>query len=143
MSAISEKVRIALFAKLNVSGVTTLATGGIHNEVAPESANLPFVIFHRIAPGTVLYSLAGTNHGEDDLWMIKSLADEDSSTTLEPQALNASILAACETAIGYELTLTGATTRGVRRTADIPSYTENLSDRHIYHAGFYLRIFTE
>lgn len=143
MSVLSEKVRIALFAKLLVAGVTNLATGGVHFEVAPETANLPFVVFQRVAPGTVLYSLSGANQGEDDIWMIKSLADEDSVAALEPQTLNELILAACQTAVGTQLSLTGAVTRAVRRTGDIPSFTETLSDRRIYHAGFYLRIFTE
>jgi len=142
MSAISEKVRVALFAKLNVSDVTGLVTGIFHKQ-APEGTARPYVIFQRQAPGPAIYALGNNLAAERDLWMIKALTDEDSSQTLEPEALGEAILAACETAIGDSMTLTGNTVRMVRRTQDIPSYTEKLSDRSIYHQGFFLDIFTE
>lgn len=143
MSSISEKVRIALFAKLNVSGVTTLATGGIYHKKAPESANMPFVVFHRQTQKDVLYALGGNAVGEWDWWLIKALMDEDSSQTKEPEALAEEILTACETAIGNSLTLSGNTVRLVRRKMDIPDYIERLGDRDIHHHGFYLEVFTD
>lgn len=144
MSAISEQVRIGLFTKLNVSGVTTVATGGVHHKLAPEGTARPYVIFQRQAPGAVTYSFGTTAAPnlalEDDLWLIKSVTDEDSSASLEPEALAEQILTACEAAIGNSLTLSSNTAVAVYRQADIASYAEKLSDRMIHHHGFLLRV---
>lgn len=139
MSAISEKVRTALFTKLNVSGVTSLV-GGIYYELAPVTASLPYVVFSRI-PGTVDRAFSDALIGERDLWMVKAITDEDSSSTQSPQGLGQTILAACETAIGSTLSLTGASALRVVRKNDIPSYQEVLSDRVIYHQGFHLEVY--
>lgn len=144
MSAISEKVRIALYGKLNVSGVTTLASGGIFESIAPESTSLPYVIFQRQGPAPVTYSF-GTSGGptqqlENDLWLIKAVTDEDSDTTKGPQKLAEDILAACVTALGTSLTLSGNTATWFARFADMPPYQETLSDRTIFHRGFLQRI---
>lgn len=142
MSAISEKVRTALYAKMNVSGVTSLATGGVYYKVAPANASFPFVTFTRIPVG-VEYALANNLVGERDLWLIKAVVDEDSSTTLSPPALAEDILTAVETAIGTTLTLSGNTVRRVRRISEIPDFIEDLNDRQIWHHGFNLDVFTE
>lgn len=150
MSAISEKVRNALYTKLNVSGVYTLTgtvsagVGKIFESLAPDDTALPYVIFQRQGPGPVIYSLgtanAPTQQLENDLWLIKAVTDEDSDTTKGPQKLAEDILAACVTAIGATLTLSGNTTVWCARFADMPPYQELLNDRHIYHRGFLLRV---
>lgn len=140
MSTLSEKVRTALYGKMNVSAVTNLATGGVHHITAPESAALPFILFMRSAPGAVEWGFSSSQEIEDDLWMVKALADEDSSTSLSPQSLNEDILEAAETAIGQTLTLSGGTALWVRRFSDIPELTENVGDRLIYQNGFLLRV---
>lgn len=154
MSAISEKVREALYAKMNVSSVTTLATGGIHYQLAPEHAtttgtetaaaetDYPFIVFRRY-PAQVHYALGNNLVGERDEWLIKALVDEDSSATLEPPALAEDILTAVETAIGTTLTLTGNTARRVRRVREMPDYVEQLSDRQVWHHGFFLEVFCD
>jgi hypothetical protein len=144
MSAISEKVRVALYAKLNVSGVTALAA--VYESHAPKNAALPYLIFRRQAPGEVVYS-HGTGSGptqqlESDLWLIKAVTDEDSDTTKEPQKLAEDIQAAAVTALGTSLTLSGNTVVWLARFADIPGYEELLDDRTIYHRGFLLRVAT-
>lgn len=153
MSAISEKVRVALYSKLNVSGVWSL-TGTVSTGVAkvfeskaPEDAALPYVIFQRQAPGEVVYSfgtaaLTPTQQLETDLWLIKAVTDEDSDTTKEPQKLGEDILAACLTAIGNTLSLSGNTVVWLSRFADMPPFQEQLSDRTIYHRGFLLKVST-
>lgn len=146
MSTISEKVRVALYAKLNVSTVLSSGTGlatGVHNAKAPETASLPYAIFAYQAPGSVLRVFGQTLALEDGLWLIKGVADEDCSTTKEPQAVAAEIANACEAAIGTSLTLTGNTVALIERVQDIPPYVEKLSDRFIYHAGFLLRVAVE
>jgi hypothetical protein len=142
MSAISEKVRVALYSKLNVSGVTTLATGGIFESVATDPAELPYLIFRRQGSEPVVYSMGATQQLESDLWLIKAVADEDSDTTKGPQKLCEDILTAATTALGTTLTLSGNTVVWFYRFADIPPYEEILNDRHIFHRGFLLKVST-
>lgn len=141
MSALSEKVRVALFSKLNVAGVTNLATGGVHHMLAPEGTAFPFVVFNRQASAPVTYAFKNNLIAEDDQWLIKAVADEDCSTTKEPQQLAFEILNAAETALGSSLTLAGGSeTWSVERVSDIPEYYESVNDRAIFHAGFILRV---
>lgn len=143
MSAISEKVQAALYAKLNVSGVTNLATGGVWADIAPESASTPYLLFRRQAPGIVQRTFGPTLALEDDLWLIKAVTTEDDDTTKSPQALGEAILAAAETAIGGSLTLSGNTVVWCERQSDMPGYEEPESDYILYHRGFLLRVKTE
>lgn len=143
MSVLSEKVRVALFGEMNVSNVTTLATGGVWHMMAPPGTPRPYVVFNRQSSAPVVRAFNNTNIVENDLWLIKVISDEDSSTTKEPQALNAEILNAIETAIGNELTLTGGgEVWNVERQNDMPEFTEIANDRLLYHSGFMLRVWS-
>ncbi len=139
MSSISEKIRVALYAKLNVSGVTTLATGGIHYLHAPDDAETPYVVISRI-PGKVKRVVIGGQILEDDLWQIKAVVTEGDSTTKEPMELAQDILQACETTINDTLTVSGNTVEYCKREFDIPGYPEGpTNDKWIYHEGYNLR----
>lgn len=149
MSAISEKVRIALYAKLNVSGVYTLTgtvssgVGKIFESIAPDNTELPYVIFQRQAPEPLVYSMgasAPTQQLESDVWLIKAVTDEDSDTTKGPQKLGEDISAACITALGTSMTISGNTVTGYYKLQDIPPYQDPLNDRTIFHRGFLWRI---
>lgn len=143
MSSFSENVRIALFAALNVPGVTsTKATGGVHYKVAPVDVAQPFryVIFDRV-PGTVDYALGNNLVGERDLWRIKAITEQDSSTAYEPPQLGEIILSACNTAIGGSLTITGGTVSIARRKNDIPPIITDQGDRQIWQTGFLLDVY--
>lgn len=142
MSVISEKVRVALFTKLNVSGVTSLATGGVHYQHAPNNTSTPYVIFDRVAPGIIKRPVLGSLVLEDDLWQIKAVVREGDSTTKEPVELAQDILEACETAINETLTVTGNTVEFCKRVSDIPGYKELVNDNWVYHEGFNLRVQT-
>lgn len=143
MSALSEKVRIALYAKMNVSGVTSLATGGVHHLIAPAGTGKPYVVFNRQAAADVTRAFQQNLIAENDLYLIKAVSDEDSSTTKEPQELNGDILEAVETAIGNSLTLSGGSeVWSVERVADIPEYIEIKGDRTIFYNGFLLRVWS-
>lgn len=143
MSSLSEKVRVALYSKINVNNVTTLATGGIHHLIAPNGTNKPYVIFNRQAAADVTRAFAYSLVAENDLWLIKAVCDEDCSTTKEPQELNDDILEAVETAIGNSLTLAGGSeVWSVERVSDIPEYIEIKGDRLIFHNGFLLRVWS-
>jgi hypothetical protein len=142
MSVISEKVRVALYSKLNVSGVTSLATGGVHYQHAPNGSVTPYVVFSRVAPGTVKRPVLGGLILEDDLWQVKAVVREGDSTTLEPVQLAQDILEAAETAINETLTLTGHTVEFCKRVSDIPGLKEMVNDSWVYYEGFNLRIQT-
>jgi len=143
MSVLSEKVRVALFSKMNVSGVTSLATGGVHHQLAPETASMPYVVFNRQAADLVVRAFKQTLIAESDIWLIKAISDENSSTTKEPQQLNEDILNAVETAIGNSLTLSGGSeVWSVERVQDIPEFIEIRGDRAIYYNGFLLRVWS-
>lgn len=139
MSAISEEVRVALYDAMNVSAVTTLATGGIHHKVAPQDAtDGALVVFQRIS--SIFTRTFGGRDLENDIWMIKAIADEDSDTTKEPQALCEEILTAIETALGSTLTLATATNRDLFIEGDIPELVETIDDREVHQHGFTLRV---
>lgn len=140
MASIREQVRTALFGKLNVSGVTTNATGGIYNQIAPETASTPFVVFSLQAPGEVQRALGGGLQLQDDLWMVKAITSEADSSSYSPQELADLILTAAETAIGTTLTLSSNTVRWCARFADIPPLVENVNDRLVWQHGFLLRV---
>lgn len=141
MSQLSEKIRRALFARLNTAAVVGdgLATG-VYHLTAPETADLPFVLFQRFTVAPVVRAFGQTLIAEDDTWLVKALSDEDSSQTKEPEELNEDILAAAETAIGRDLTIADGETWLVERVRDVPAYTELAADRNIYHNGFLLRV---
>ena len=142
MSAISEKIRVALYAKLNVSGVTSLATGGVFYHHAPNNSTTPYLVFDRVAPGKVKRPVLGNQILEDDLWQIKAVVGEGDSTTKEPVELAQDILEAADTAINETLTVSGNTVEYCKRDFDIPGYKELVNDRWIYHEGFNLRVQT-
>jgi hypothetical protein len=143
MSAISEKIRVALYNKLNVGAVVGSGKAtGVYHLTAPEGAALPYVVFSRVAPGTVKRPVLGGLVLEDDLWQISVFADEDSHASKEPQQIAQEILLACETAINETLTITGNTVEYVKRVSDIPSMTSLQNGRYIYHEGFNLRVQT-
>lgn len=145
MSATSEKVRKALFAKSNVAAVVGAGKlSAIYESKAPETATFPYGIFSRIGPGPVTYAMgAPTKVLETDLWLFKVLADEDSSATKEPQELAEDLLGVWLTTLGNTLTLTGATIRWMAWFADMPPYEEQQAERYIYHRGFQMKISTE
>lgn len=138
MSAISHQVEPALYAKLNVSGVTSLATGGVHNETT--TASLPYVIFNRQAAKEPVRTYGGIAL-EDDIWLIKAFADENSHATKSARRLISEILIAAETAIGSSLTLGSGATLKVERLADVViGAQERESDKPVFGGGFMLTV---
>jgi hypothetical protein len=143
MSDISEKVRVALYAKMNVVAVVGSGkASAIYYQNAPEQATKPYIVFDRVAPGPVTRVVLGGQILEDDLWQIKCVVDEDSSTTKEPQELAQDILSLAETAINETLTISGNTVEFVKRVSDIPGLRELVNGRYIYSEGFNLRVQT-
>jgi hypothetical protein len=111
--------------------------------IAAPGSKKPYVTFNRQASVDVVRAFQQNLIAENDVWLIKAVSDQDSSTTKEPQELNGDILNAAETAIGTSLTLSGGgVVWSVERVQDIPEYIEVQNDRVIYHSGFLLRVWS-
>lgn len=139
MSALSEQVRIALYGKVNVSGVTSLATGGIFHGEAKLSSSYPLVVIDK-SSNVPSYTFGFTLALEDSLWLLKAYVDESCSTSKSPLGLGEEIIAAAVTAIGQSLTLSAGTCYGVMRMGDLPILKEQISDRNVWMVGVMLRI---
>lgn len=140
MSQISEKVRVALYSALNVSGVTTAGATAVYYGQAEKSAVLPYVVFHEQA-NAVKRSFGQGIALEDTYWTVKAVAE--STATAGGPTIAANIAVACETALGNSLTLSGNTAAWMARENDIILPPEQLADRYIYHRGFLLRVGVE
>ena len=143
MSAISEKLRVALYNKLTAAGVTSAGSTGAYYHRVPEGATLPYIVFSRVAPGIIRRTTFGSQIIEDDLWQISAFADEDSDNDREPQQVAWDILNAAETSLNTGITITGNTVKYAAKQSDIPSLSELANGRWIYQEGFNLRVQTE
>lgn len=144
MSAISEKVRKALFSKTNVSAV--VGSGkltAIYGDKAPENATLPYGVFNRQASEPITYAFNVTQKLESDLWQLRVYADEDSSTTKEPQELAEDLLAVWVSTLGTSLTISGNTVVWCARVNDLPNNDQQQNNRFIYGRGTLIRIATQ
>jgi hypothetical protein len=148
MSVYSERVRKALYAKLNVSGVLASGTGkatGVYEGKAPKTAVLPYLVFQQQAASPVLYNFGQGIADETSFWVIQGFAEETTGVaTASPQAIAEQIAQNALTAIGTTLTLTGGGTASyVSRVNDTPSIEGQQGDRYIYQRGFLLRVSVE
>lgn len=144
MSAISEKVRKAIFTKSNVPALVGAGKlTAVHNAKAPEDAVFPFGIFTNQAPSPVEYTFSTRIALESGLWLFKVVTDENASTTKEPQEQAEELLTLWETTLGDTLTLDGNSVAWMARFADMPPFEEQRSDRYIFHRGFILEIGVE
>ena len=143
MASLAEQVRIALYGKLNVAGVTNYVGNRLYDTATPQSPSYPFVVFTRQAPGAVTYTLGGSVALEDDLWMVKACTTSADSTSYSPQELADLILMAARTAIGTTLTLSAGSVQWIRRFSDIPPFAEMVNGQLVWHHGFLLRIAAE
>ena len=73
---------------------------------------------------------------------LEKVYGEGDSATLEPVQLAQQILAACETAINDEISITGNAVKFVKRVSDIPGFRELVNDSWVYHEGYNLRVQT-
>lgn len=144
MSAISEKVRKAIFAKTNVGAVVGSGKlSAIYADKAPESAVLPYGVFNRQGSEPVQYAFNVTQILESDLWQFRVYADEDSSTTKEPQELAEDLLAVWISTLGITLTLTGNTVVWCARSVDLVNNDQQQADRFVYGRGTLVNIKAE
>ena len=147
MSVYSERVRKALFAKLNVAGVLSSGTGlatAVYNAKAPTGATFPYLIFHEQAASPVQYNFGQGIADETSFWVIQGFADKNSSSTKSPQEVAETIAQNALTAIGSTLTLTGGgTVTWIGRVNDISPIESQQGDRYVHQRGFLLRVSVE
>lgn len=144
MSAISEKVRKAIFAKTNVGAVVGASKlTAIYSDKAHEGATFPYGVFNRQGSEPVEYAFNTTQILESDLWQFRVYADEDSSTTKEPQELAEDLLAVWISTLGNSLTLTGNTVVWCARDNDLPNTDTQQANRWVYGRGALVRIAAE
>lgn len=139
MSDISEEIRKAFHTKVNVANVTNLVTG-IHYQVAPEGSIYPYIIYNRMS--LVAKYTFGKLAFEESIYLVKSLSDKKSSTTVSPIELNNQILSAVEIALGETLNLATKECLYIRRMSEI-EMIEILSDRTVYHNGAMFKVFAQ
>lgn len=65
-----------LYAALNVSAVTTLATGGVHRDKAPPNVSTPYVVFRLASPGADLRVVSFTRIWSPSMWDVIAVGTE-------------------------------------------------------------------
>jgi len=65
-----------LFTALNVSAVTSLATGGVHNWIAPEETAPPFVVFNFVDNVDSSRSFSPTEKYHTVRYLVKAVTDD-------------------------------------------------------------------
>lgn len=137
MSARSEIVRKAIFAKTNVSNVVGSGKlSGIYHDKAKSTAVFPYGIIQRQANEPNQYAFGTTLILEGDLWTLKVIS-EVSAAEAETR------LAVWIAELGTDLTLSSGTVVWMAVEQDMPPFQEQLADRYLYHRGTQVRIRTE
>lgn len=135
----TKEVRKAIYAKLNVSGVTSqLAAGSasLFHSVAPAGSAFPMVVYNKQA-GTSTHALGALAY-DSHLWLVKGVVKGS------PGPVSASVAedlaAAIATALDFQtLTVTGGTNLYMARESDV-DYTETDGDTQYRHSGGVYRI---
>lgn len=135
MPSIKQQVLVAVGAALDVSAVTLLATGGVWNGQANETANYPFLVFNWQGFNEVQHTFKFGQSFEGGLLLVKSYSDENSDANKAPTDLNDEILEACETILHAGISLSGNELTYFRKFSDVPDTHELLSDRTVFGTG--------
>ena len=129
MSSPITALETALYTKLNVSAVTTLATGGVWNKIAPQGTALPYVIFQWQGGGDDNLT---PRRGRNLIYTVKALAaDADTAENIDEQI---------DLALHYQtLTVSGWTNYRMAREDDV-NYQEEPTGVPVWHIGAMYRI---
>lgn len=142
MSALTEQIRDALYTKLNVSGVTDLATDGVWFGESESLNDYKTLIFEDVS-NIYDYAFGFTETHQDSIWHLKAFVDKDSDNSKSPIRLGEQIITAAKTAIGQTLALSTGTCLGVMVTNDLPKLKQPFSDRTVWMVGCQLRIWAD
>ena len=121
-----------IYNKLNVSAVTNLATGGVHNKIAPQGTALPYVIFQWQGGGDLNETPRRTR---GPVYTVKAIAEsQDTAEAIDEQI---DILMHYQT-----LTVTGWVNYMTRREGDV-NYQETPMGTPVFHIGGMYRIWID
>lgn len=125
----------AIYAKLNVSSVTTLATGGVHNQSIPESVgDSPAVVFDMM---TESIDQGSDSEHYENVYLVKAVVRENYPN------LASDIDAACKTILNNtSLTISGWTHLRTLRESAAPPSEEMESGETWQHIGGLYRIWS-
>lgn len=138
MNALDIAIYSNLTGDTGAGGVNTLATGGIHQLKAPQTAGLPRVHFQELLDSP-LYSFAALS-ADHFFYQFKALAAD---TTVEGATLAGTIAERMRSILSDPtMTVTGKTLLYCRFERSIPPYAEwdEANGRDIYHKGFIAEI---
>lgn len=130
----SQNIWRALVAQLRSNGTLKAAlTGGIHEGLAPEAVDYPYLVWTAVVPGV-----------KEDTWnsrMLIALADVTivSRSSVEASNLDQSVL---ETLDEASLTVTGQQSLICHRVSDIRLTDQDEEGRKVYYIGGSYEIFT-
>ncbi len=137
MSARSEIVRKAIFAKTNTANVVGSGKlSGLYHDKAPSTAVFPYGIIQRQANEVNQYAFGTTLILQGDLWTLKVIS-EVSAGDAETH------LTAWIAELGITLNLSSGTLAWMAVEQDMPPFQEQLADRYLFHRGTQIRIRTE
>lgn len=125
MASVINEVLKAIGTALDVSAVTSIATGGVYQGSADESTDPPFVVFkpQAFAPNSYTFSFGQTL--ESGLILVQAMSDENSVTAgTAPEDVNDSILEQCDTALHATLSLDTHSLEYLRKENDVPTFEE-------------------
>lgn len=126
-------IAAALYTKLNVSGVTSLATGGVWLLIAKQGAVLPYVVFQWQGGGD---ENDHPDRSRNTVWTVQALA----ATAAAADAIDA----ACDALLhNGSLSVSGYNTFWLRREGDVAYQEVDPTGRPIYHVGGMYRVRTE
>jgi hypothetical protein len=138
MNAVLQSLYTKLSADNGAGGVATLATGGIHDSVAPNNTAPPFLIIQKHSPIPVAwtFSLKATDAA---LYMVKAYAIDDASGGGRKNA--GAIVERAEAILNdASLSVSGRTLLYCRKDRDVPDSCEFDGDARVFGVGFLIRI---
>lgn len=128
-------VYTGLYSKLSGGTALTTLLGGtfIYNKLAPEDANLPYIVYNHVSGGRENIT---PSESYDDIYFIRAYASTDAAA----RALDAAV----DTLLtGHTLTVTGHTNYLTWREDSLDAIELPANASPIYMAGAYYRIKTD
>ncbi len=129
---LSEQITDAFYGKLNVSGVTSKATGGVFTDDIFFETVDPFVVI-KFVDGIPMHNLRFTEVMRPCYVHVTAYADRENASPLSPQGLINQILEACDSALlGEVLVLEEGTCKGLKLDMEMGFMKAKQVDRNHY-----------
>jgi hypothetical protein len=134
-NALDAAIYSTLTGDTGAGGVNTLATGGIHQMIAPQAAGLPRVIFQEIL-NTPSYSFKQLI-SDHVYYQLKALAAD---TPTDEGVTMAGTIAERMRTVLLNASLNGSIYCRMQRSIPVFAEWDDANSRHIYHKGFICEI---